>query len=779
MKKILLFFAALCLLGTVQTKADDAACDFVIDGLLYNIDSENPDAVVLVGHAETLPLVEGKLTIPASIQPDTKEYAVTGIGTEALSYCDDITSVVIPSSVTSIGEGAFFECTGLTSIDFPSSVTSIGKVAFADCSGLDSLSIPASLTSIGVAAFGGCSGLTSIRVDEENPAYDSRFGCQALIETATNTLLQGCVNTTIPSSVTGIAAMAFADFAGLTSIDIPSSVASIGQGAFMRSGLTSIDISSSVTSIGEVAFEGCSGLTSIDIPNSVTSIGQGVFSECTALKTAKISRQVVGNVENAFNGCTSLTDLYVRWTSDIPVHNEVGYADMSFLEVKLGSATLHVHVGTKAVYEADPIWSKFGTIVEYISFADSQTRDICCDSWDSDKDGEIDLNEAGKITSLSPLDGFERSGITSFDEMKYFTNLTSIKGTTFDICLNLTSVSLPASITSLGASAFYACSNLSDVTVFWDDDASIPSIDADVFHGLTLSEITLHVPVGTVSLYKSKEVWKDFRIEEMHNVVVSRSDGSLDQVMATGATNLVIDEDNMSSLLVTTDVEEVKSISYRRDFGTAVDVWQCWFAPFEMTAQEMSGKHCEVAEIAGILMNEKNETVIAFKKLGEDATMLANTPYVVRYCPEQEDASTDICFEAGEIGLKATAASAFTVQSAYDNFTFTGNYEAQHIDGAYTLNTKGEFQKMGTSVNLRPMRFALTIEKRSDSPYPTSAGNVDKVMLHILGENELTGIGHVCREVSDDVMYDLNGRPVKEIRSGEFYILNGRKYLAR
>ena len=78
-----------------------------------------------------------------------------------------------------------------------------------------------SVTSIGNSAFEGCSGLTSISVDVNNPKYDSRNNCNAIIETETNTLIAGCKNTIIPDSVTSIGKDAFLGCSGFKEIRIP------------------------------------------------------------------------------------------------------------------------------------------------------------------------------------------------------------------------------------------------------------------------------------------------------------------------------------------------------------------------------------------------------------------------------------------------------------------------------------------------------------------------------------------------------------------------------
>ena len=275
-----------------------------LDASAHDIAVENADGVTIYYNF----INNTKLEVTyrgSSYDSYSNEYSGNVVIPESVTYNEKI------YSVTSIGETSFYSCS-VKSITIPNSVTSIGGGAFGECSGLTSIIIPNSVTSIGSLAFYRCSGLTTIKVQEGNTKYDSRSNCNAIIETATNTLVTGCKNTVIPNSVTSIGSLAFYRCSGLTSITIPNSVTTIGEWAFRRcSGLTSITIPNSVTSIGEFAFEGCSGLTSVTIPNSVTSIEYGAFSGCSGLTSVTIPNSVTSIGGYAFESCSGLTSVTI------------------------------------------------------------------------------------------------------------------------------------------------------------------------------------------------------------------------------------------------------------------------------------------------------------------------------------------------------------------------------------------------------------------------------------------------------------------------------------
>ena len=134
--------------------------------------------------------------------------------------------------MTEIGVMAFRSCTNLAHIVIPESVKKIGNFAFESCASLEKITIPAGVQEIGKGIFVACDALSCIVVEEGNPVYDSRKGCNAIIETANNKLIAGCCTTIVPDDVRIIGEHAFAGCNSLTSIVIPDSVESIEEYAF-------------------------------------------------------------------------------------------------------------------------------------------------------------------------------------------------------------------------------------------------------------------------------------------------------------------------------------------------------------------------------------------------------------------------------------------------------------------------------------------------------------------------------------------------------------------
>ena len=306
-----------------------------------------------------------EVVIPETVTHNGKEYIVTEIADGVFGHMDQIESVNIPGSVKIIGTSAFNSCTKLKSVSVGNCLKIIKNDAFANCTSLEEIELPPSLEDIGRTAFTrsglkrlvipesvtvigkyitlDCKNLDSLSVRSGNTVYDSRNGCNAIIKTESDQLLEGCNTTVIPQGVIEIGAYAFAGKQGFKEMKIPNSVKYIRQQAFSFCGLERIDIPSGVRLLESNPFMGCGNLAYISvhednpyysspsgsnaiisnpdtlilgcrntvIPPSVTIIAPEAFSFCIGLEKVDIPESVKTVKYRAFFHCPDLKELFI------------------------------------------------------------------------------------------------------------------------------------------------------------------------------------------------------------------------------------------------------------------------------------------------------------------------------------------------------------------------------------------------------------------------------------------------------------------------------------
>ena len=391
---------ALCAISGVHAQSGY----FNSNGFFFNIpdyfdgNTKNVAVVVAAGNSNSY---QGTVTIPSTVDYNGRTYKVGAIHDMAFKGCKNMTSIIIPESVTDIANGAFY----------------------------------------------GCDNLTSIVINQDNPVYDSRDNCNAVIKTGTNTLIAGCKKTSFPSSVKNIGDCAFYG-SNIASVIIPSTIDSIGKWAFLDcTGLMSLTIEEGVASIGNGAFLGCSSLTAIEIPSTVNAILPATFQGCSNLTELKIPNSVSEIEYMAFLECNSIETLY--WNCDVSPRCVTSGAYESLKNVVLGdSITI---IGSEA----------------FAGCKNLKTIDIPLGVKIIGQDAFYGCS--GLKTMTIPY-GVEKVGYNTFGacdgiETLYWNSNCNLGNAIRPIKNTLKTIIIGDSVSSLDVSAFVDCKNLISVSV--------------------------------------------------------------------------------------------------------------------------------------------------------------------------------------------------------------------------------------------------------------------------------------------------------------------------
>ena len=123
------------------------------------------------------------------------------------------------------------------------------------------------------------------------------------------------------------------------------------------------------------------------------------------------------------------------------------------------------HAGMKVIQSPyfGALYITYAPENEYIVFSDTDAITALYSAGIGDGVG-VTMEEASNTSSIgSAFTG--NTNISSFDELEYFTSITSLSSDSFRGCTALTSITLPESITSIGNSAFRDCSALQYLNV--------------------------------------------------------------------------------------------------------------------------------------------------------------------------------------------------------------------------------------------------------------------------------------------------------------------------
>ncbi|MCD8080153.1 MAG: leucine-rich repeat protein [Bacteroides sp.] len=294
-----------------------------------------------------------------------------------------------------------------------------------------------------------------------------------------------------PSSIQYIAEGAFMGTSLLSEVDIPGVITHLPDKLFAESGIEKVGFPSGVTSVGSELFRDCIRLTALDLPAGIRETGDALFKGCTALRSLTLPVEIARIGDETFYGCISLSVV------DLPAEvREIGDAAfrgctaLQRIDFPQGILTL----GDEVFYGCTGLTSiELPADVEEIG--DGIFRG--CTSLRS-------IHLSHKITEIGQEAFY---GCSSLSALDLPAGLQEIGHAAFKGCTSLQTITVPAGVEELPSETFSGCTSLAAVRLL---ASTPPQVALNAFYQVDLENCVLYVPAGSLAEYQEHEVWGEF-----------------------------------------------------------------------------------------------------------------------------------------------------------------------------------------------------------------------------------------------------------------------------
>lgn len=202
------------------------------------------------------------------------------------------------------------------------------------------------------------------------------------------------------------------------------------------------------------AFENCTTITSVIIPDGITGLRNGTFANCINLAKVSIG-EGLKLLNTIFSGCTSLKELTLPKSLNTILTNVFkdcsSLSDVYYAGTILDWRAITIVSGNEPLTNATIHYSKNKGLIYGIA-------------------------TSGKSAYLQSVGTCEDTKVV-IENVYEGLPVTTISGSAFESCTNITDILIPDSVTFIQVKAFYGCSSLKDITI----PDSVTSVQGNVF----------------------------------------------------------------------------------------------------------------------------------------------------------------------------------------------------------------------------------------------------------------------------------------------------------